>query len=142
MLRTFCQLSPNYLQTLRELSTPEGMRLHDRIVQFPFVAPVGYLIAFLFQCRLIVIIQEEKTQEELARQAERKKEAGRRLQEMAVAKRKEKVRSNVYNVSCADHCVDGDAGFGVGGGVGVERQNEGGGGRWRRTRSQYLGFLS
>lgn len=40
MLRTFCELSPNYLQTLRELSTPAGMRLHDRIVQFPFVAPV------------------------------------------------------------------------------------------------------
>ena len=76
-------------------------------------------------------MQEEKTQEELARQAERKKEAGRRLQEMAVAKRKEKVRSIVYNDPCADYCVDGNAGFGIGGGVGVERQNEGRGGRWR-----------
>ncbi|KAG8834370.1 Nuclear actin-protein involved in chromatin remodeling [Serendipita sp. 399] len=75
MLRTFCEVSPNYVQTLRELSTPEGMRVHDRIVQFPFVAP------------------EEKTQEELARQAERKREAGRRLQEMAIAKRKEKMET-------------------------------------------------
>jgi hypothetical protein len=40
MLRTFCQLSPNYLETLGTLRAPEGMRLHDRIVQFPFVAPV------------------------------------------------------------------------------------------------------
>lgn len=40
MLRTFCELSPNYLETLRILRTPEGMRLHDRIVQFPYVAPV------------------------------------------------------------------------------------------------------
>ncbi|KAG8869755.1 Nuclear actin-protein involved in chromatin remodeling [Serendipita sp. 405] len=75
MLRTFCEFSPNYLETLRELGTPEGMRRHNRIIQFPFVAP------------------EEKTQEELARQAERKKEAGRRLQEMAIAKRKEKMET-------------------------------------------------
>lgn len=67
-------------------------------------------------------MQEEKTQEELARQAERKKEAGRRLQEMAVAKRKEKVRfRNEYSGPYANYCVDGDAGFGIGGSVGIER---------------------
>lgn len=75
MLRTSCMFSPDYIQTLRELGTPEGMRLRDLIIQFPFVAP------------------EEKTAEELARQAERKKEAGRRLQEMAIAKRKEKMET-------------------------------------------------
>ena len=41
MLRTFCEFSPNYLTTLRQLSNPEGLRLADRIVQFPFVAPVS-----------------------------------------------------------------------------------------------------
>jgi len=46
---------------------------------------------FISNPLLIFPVQEEKTQEELDRQAERKKEAGRRLQEMAIAKRKEKV---------------------------------------------------
>lgn len=41
MLRTFCEFSPDYLATLRQLSCPEGLRLADRIVQFPFVAPVS-----------------------------------------------------------------------------------------------------
>ena len=35
--------------------------------------------------------QEEKSAEELARLAEKRREAGRRLQEMAITKRKEKV---------------------------------------------------
>ena len=42
MLRTFCEFSPDYLATLRLLSNPEGLRLADRIVQFPFVAPVSF----------------------------------------------------------------------------------------------------
>jgi len=41
MLRTFCEFSPDYLATLRQFSGPEGLRLADRIVQFPFVAPVS-----------------------------------------------------------------------------------------------------
>ena len=41
MFRTFCEFSPDYLTTLRQLSRPEGLRLVDRIVQFPFVAPVS-----------------------------------------------------------------------------------------------------
>lgn len=42
MFRTFCEFSPDYLATLRQLSNPEGLRLADRIVQFPFVAPVSF----------------------------------------------------------------------------------------------------
>jgi hypothetical protein len=41
MFRTFCEFSPNYLATLRQLSNPEGLKLADCIVQFPFVAPVS-----------------------------------------------------------------------------------------------------
>ena len=41
MLRTFCEFSPDYLATLRLLSSPDGLRLADRIVQFPYVAPVS-----------------------------------------------------------------------------------------------------
>jgi actin-related protein 5 len=45
------------------------------VVQFPFVVPVT----------------EEKTEEELTRIAERRKEQGKKLQEMAANKRMEKV---------------------------------------------------
>jgi hypothetical protein len=65
----------------------------DRIVQFPFVAPVGPLIRFLKHKHNCPFPQNEteKTEEELARQAEKKREAGRRLQEMAAQKRLEKL---------------------------------------------------
>jgi actin-related protein 5 len=46
------------------------------VVQFPFTLPVV----------------EEKTEEELARIAEKRKEQGKKLQEMAAEKRREKVR--------------------------------------------------
>jgi len=49
-------------------------------VQFPFVLPVV----------------EEKTEEELARIAEKRKEQGKKLQEMAAEKRREKVRCFFY----------------------------------------------
>ncbi|KDN50346.1 hypothetical protein RSAG8_01682, partial [Rhizoctonia solani AG-8 WAC10335] len=68
-------VAPDYDEKLRELADPEKMQQADRIVQFPFVAP----------------IETEKTEEELARQAEKRREAGRRLQEMAVQKRLEKL---------------------------------------------------
>jgi actin-related protein 5 len=51
------------------------MRASEVIVQFPFVVPVA----------------EEKTEEELTKIAERKKEQGKKLQEMAANKRMEKV---------------------------------------------------
>ncbi|KAG8690577.1 Nuclear actin-protein involved in chromatin remodeling [Ceratobasidium sp. 423] len=75
MLHKLCEVAPDYNEKLRELADPEKMQQADRIVQFPFVAPN----------------ETEKTEEELARQAERKREAGRRLQEMAVQKRLEKL---------------------------------------------------
>lgn len=52
------------------------MRAHEKIVQFPFSAPTA----------------EEKTEEELARIAERRREQGRKLQELAAKAREEKVR--------------------------------------------------
>ncbi|CCO26742.1 Actin-like protein arp5 [Rhizoctonia solani AG-1 IB] len=75
ILHNMCEVAPDYDQKLRELTDPEKMQQADRIVQFPFIAPN----------------ETEKTEEELARQAEKKREAGRRLQEMAVQKRLEKL---------------------------------------------------
>ncbi|KAG9104142.1 Nuclear actin-protein involved in chromatin remodeling [Ceratobasidium sp. 370] len=75
MLHTLCEVASDYNEKLRELSNPEQMLTADRVVQFPFVSPT----------------ETEKTEEELARQAEKRKEAGRRLQEMAAQKRLEKL---------------------------------------------------
>lgn len=75
ILHKLGEVAPDYNEKLRELADLEKMLDADRIVQFPFVAPN----------------ETEKTEEELARQAEKKREAGRRLQEMAVQKRLEKL---------------------------------------------------
>lgn len=52
------------------------MRAHEKIIQFPFAAAV----------------EIEKTEEELARAAEKRRAQGKKLQEMAATKRAEKVR--------------------------------------------------
>ncbi|KAG8682449.1 Nuclear actin-protein involved in chromatin remodeling [Ceratobasidium sp. 395] len=75
VLHTLCEVAPDYNEKLRGLSNPEQMLAADRIVQFPFVSPS----------------ETEKTEEELARLAEKRKEAGRRLQEIAAQKRLEKL---------------------------------------------------
>lgn len=51
------------------------MRAHEKVLQFPFSAPTT----------------EEKTEEELAKIAERRREQGRKLQELAAKAREEKV---------------------------------------------------
>ncbi|KAG5646922.1 hypothetical protein DXG03_001998 [Asterophora parasitica] len=75
MLRTFCEFAPSYSTILRSLNDPLALRASGRIVQFPFVVPV----------------YEEKTEEELTRLAEKRKEQGRKLQEMAAKTRMEKL---------------------------------------------------
>jgi len=75
MLRTFCEFSPDYLSLLKHLKDPLNLRASERVIQFPYVLPA----------------QEEKTEEELARLAEKRKEQIRKLQELAAAKRAEKM---------------------------------------------------
>ncbi|KAK7064825.1 hypothetical protein R3P38DRAFT_2826591 [Favolaschia claudopus] len=75
MLHNFCEFAPDYVSLLRSLSSPQALREEDRIVQFPFASQV----------------QEEKTPEELERIAERRREQGRKLQEMAAKMRTEKL---------------------------------------------------
>ncbi|KAI0079049.1 actin-like protein Arp5p [Panus rudis PR-1116 ss-1] len=75
MLQNFCEFATDYTALLRELKDPLKLRASERIIQFPFVAPVT----------------EEKSEEELARIAERKKEQGRKLQEIAAKTRMEKL---------------------------------------------------
>ncbi|KAF9007940.1 actin-like protein Arp5p [Cyathus striatus] len=75
MLHNFCEFATDYTSLLRELKDPLKMRSAERIIQFPFALPV----------------QEEKSEEELARIAEKRKEQGRKLQELAAKSRMEKL---------------------------------------------------
>ncbi|KAF8588490.1 actin-like ATPase domain-containing protein [Ramaria rubella] len=75
IFHSVCEFSPDYTTLLRTLRDPLQIRAHERVIQFPFSAPV----------------ESEKTEEELARIAERRKEQGRRLQEMAAKQRTEKL---------------------------------------------------
>jgi actin-related protein 5 len=75
MLRNFCEFAPDYPSLLKSLKDPLNLRASEQIIQFPYVLPV----------------QEEKTEEELARIAEKRKEQGKKLQEMAAKNRQEKV---------------------------------------------------
>ncbi|KAF9430369.1 Nuclear actin-protein involved in chromatin remodeling [Podila epigama] len=65
----------DYLKELASYEDPEVFKTKDRVIQFPFVAPVV----------------EEKTEEEQARLAAKRKEQGRRLQEQAAKARLEKL---------------------------------------------------
>lgn len=75
MLQNLCDFAVDYPALLQSFRDPFNLRLSERIIQFPFALPVA----------------EEKTQEELDRIADRKKEQGKKLQEMAAKLREEKV---------------------------------------------------
>ncbi|PFH50709.1 hypothetical protein AMATHDRAFT_75400 [Amanita thiersii Skay4041] len=75
MLHKFCDFALDYQAQLRTLKDPLQLRASERIIQFPFS----------------VVVTEEKTGEELARIAEKRKEQGRKLQEMAAKTRTEKL---------------------------------------------------
>ncbi|KAF8624818.1 hypothetical protein AX15_005705 [Amanita polypyramis BW_CC] len=76
MLHNFCDFATDYQALLRTLKDPLQLRASEKIIQFPFSVPVT----------------EEKTEEELARIAEKRKEQGRKLQEMAAKSRMEKTQ--------------------------------------------------
>lgn len=78
MLQTFCEFSSDYPSLLRSLSDPVTLSRSGKIIQFPFSQSAI----------------DEKTEEEQARLAERRKEQGKRLQEMAAKARMEKVSTS------------------------------------------------
>ncbi|KAJ7924371.1 chromatin remodeling complex subunit [Mycena leptocephala] len=93
MLHNFCEFAPDYLALLRSLASPQALREVDRIVQFPFALQV----------------QEEKTPEELERIAERRREQGRKLQEMAAKMRTEKLLQKETDLQYLVNLRDGKA---------------------------------
>jgi actin-related protein 5 len=79
MLQNLCEFSTDYLSLLRSFKEPPNLLAAERIIQFPFAQSA----------------MEEKTEEELVKIAEKRKEQGRKLQEMAAKSRQEKVRCSV-----------------------------------------------
>jgi actin-related protein 5 len=75
LMRMHCAIAPDYPALMRALADPLALRAHTLALQFPFAVPVA----------------EEKTEEELARIAERRREQGRKLQELAAKARSEKL---------------------------------------------------
>ncbi|KAL0472238.1 chromatin remodeling complex subunit [Neurospora intermedia] len=75
MVRDFCYVSQDYDSELANYLEWTGLEDRERIVQYPYTEEVV----------------NQKTEEELARIAERKKESGRRLQEQAAKMRLERL---------------------------------------------------
>ncbi|KAL9615283.1 MAG: hypothetical protein Q9167_000254 [Letrouitia subvulpina] len=75
MIRQHCYISRNYDKDLRSFLDWSGLEERDRVIQYPFNEQVVV----------------EKSEEELAKIAERKRESGRRLQEQAAKMRLEKL---------------------------------------------------
>ena len=76
MVREHCYISQDYDSELRHYLDWTGLEDRDHIIQYPFSEQAA---------------APEKTEEELARIAERKKESGRRLQEQAAKQRLERL---------------------------------------------------
>jgi len=84
-------MSPDYTSLLRSLRDPLQLRAAERIIQFPFVLPAV----------------DERTEEEIARAAEKRREQGKKLQEMAAKSRLDKVLSpNMLYCIAVYECVD------------------------------------
>ncbi|KAJ6262895.1 Actin-1 [Drechslerella dactyloides] len=76
LVRDHCYISTDYKAEMSGYLEMGTLDQRDRLIQFPYVE----------------IVKEQKTEEELARIAERRKESGRRLQEQAAKMRLEKLK--------------------------------------------------
>jgi actin-related protein 5 len=74
-----CYVSGDYKEELEGYLRPDTLEEKDRVIQFPFTETV----------------RVEKSQEELDKLAEKRKESGRRLQEQAAKARLEKVEPSI-----------------------------------------------
>jgi actin-related protein 5 len=78
ILQNHCEIAPDYPSLVSQFKDPTFLKSHERIIQFPYSIPAW----------------EEKTEEELAKIADRRREQGKKLQEMAAKARAEKVRAS------------------------------------------------
>jgi actin-related protein 5 len=94
MLKNLCSFVPDYLSHVRSLKSPDALRASECIIQFPFALPT----------------QEEKTEEELARITEKRKEQGKKLQEMAAKNRADKLQQKENDLQYLTSMREGKAG--------------------------------
>jgi actin-related protein 5 len=89
MLHETCYFSSDYESELKSLEDPVNMVKQTKVVQFPYTVAVSCepLPQFVADAQETV----EKTEEELAAALERRRENGKRLQEMQARQRAEKV---------------------------------------------------
>ncbi|TRM62949.1 hypothetical protein BD626DRAFT_497076 [Schizophyllum amplum] len=71
MMQNFCEFAADYRTHVKLLSDHVKLKEVDRVIQYPFIPPAW----------------EEKTEEELAKVAERRREQGKKLQEIAAKNR-------------------------------------------------------
>ncbi|TIA91978.1 hypothetical protein E3P99_00835 [Wallemia hederae] len=82
LLTNYCTYADDYSEFIKSMEDPDQLKKADCVIQFPYNAT----------------IPEGKSAEELERQAEKKREAGRRLQEQAAKTRVEKLVSKEAEV--------------------------------------------
>lgn len=82
LLQNKCEFATDYPELIRSMNDPLNIKSRQIVVQFPFNAPTN----------------EEKTEEDLARMAERRREQGKKLQEIAAKARQEKA-SRIHSPS-------------------------------------------
>jgi actin-related protein 5 len=105
MARETCYFSADYDAELKSLEVPENMAKMTKVIQFPYAAPVS-------RCGAIPPIPladteqdaVEKTEEEIAAALERRREQGKRLQEISARQRAEKV-SDHYSLKFAPRLI-------------------------------------
>ncbi|KAI4149729.1 MAG: hypothetical protein LQ340_004476, partial [Diploschistes diacapsis] len=83
LMREHCYISHNYDNEMRHYLDWTGLEDRDHLIQYPFTEH----------------IVPEKSEEELAKIAERKKESGRRLQEQAAKMRLDKLVKKEENLA-------------------------------------------
>ncbi|RVD85314.1 uncharacterized protein DFL_003639 [Arthrobotrys flagrans] len=90
LVQEHCYVSQDYKAEMSGYLEMGSLDERDRAIQFPFVE----------------IVKEQKSEEELARIAERRKESGRRLQEQAAKMRLEKLKKKEEELAYYQHILE------------------------------------
>ncbi|KAF3927519.1 Actin-1 [Arthrobotrys entomopaga] len=90
LVQEHCYVAQEYKAEMSRYLEMGSLDERDRIIQFPYTE----------------IVKEQKTEEELARIAERRKESGRRLQEQAAKMRLEKLKKKEEELTYYQHLLE------------------------------------
>lgn len=101
MVRETCYFASDYEEELREMGTPANLSASTAVVQFPYTEAVSCLRLHrtMWSALITVQVMVEKTEAELSAAAEKRREQGKRLQEMQARQRAEKV--GLHHHTCA-----------------------------------------